>query len=186
MKASNPQTLNTILVLVQELVIRLSSQLKKQITLFTDVEDFDLPNAVLNALKDPLLHAVRNACDHGIESQGVIVVRAYLERGQAVVEIVDDGQGLNTEAIRKCAVANRLLTRAQAQTMSDSELHALVFVPGFSTAGKVTEISGRGIGMETVRAGIESIGGVVNLATIRGQQTSIQFRIPLHADALAA
>jgi two-component system chemotaxis sensor kinase CheA len=164
--------------------------LNKQIRLETDGAETELDRTIIEAIKDPLVHLVRNACDHGIESpetrlsadklpQGKLTLRAYHEGGQVNIEISDDGAGINVTRVKQKAVEKGLLRPEQAQRLSDREALMLIFQPGFSTAQVVTNVSGRGVGMDVVRSNIEKIGGVVDILSQPGVGTTVKLKIPL-------
>lgn len=167
-----------------------SRQSGKQIQLVQEGADTELDKSLLEMIKDPLTHLVRNAMDHGIEppaqrlaagksAQGTIHLLAYHNGGQIVIEIKDDGQGLDYERIRQRALQKGLVSPDQVPRMGEAELAQLIFQPGFSTAEQVTNISGRGVGMDVVRANIERIGGTIELASTRGRGSTITLRVPL-------
>ncbi|MBD7952270.1 chemotaxis protein CheA [Oerskovia sp. Sa4CUA1] len=152
--------------------------------------DTELDRSLLEAVKDPLTHLVRNAVDHGIEapdqrravgkvSQGLVSLRAYHSNGQVVVEITDDGAGIDPEKVGRSAVSKGLRSANEIAAMSSSEVLDLLFLPGFSTAAKVTNVSGRGVGMDVVRTNIEAIGGSVDVESSVGKGTTWRMRIPL-------
>ncbi len=152
--------------------------------------DTELDRSLLEAVKDPLTHLVRNAVDHGIEApedrrragkrpQGLVTLRAYHSNGQVVVEITDDGAGIDPEKVGRTAVTKGLRTAGDVAAMAPSELLDLLFLPGFSTAAKVTNVSGRGVGMDVVRTNIEAIGGSVDVESTVGTGTTWRMRIPL-------
>ncbi|MFC8923829.1 chemotaxis protein CheA [Cellulosimicrobium sp. NPDC057127] len=152
--------------------------------------DTELDRSLLEAVKDPLTHLVRNAVDHGIEppdvrvaagkrAQGLVTLRAYHSNGQVVVEISDDGAGIDHDKVGRAAVSKGLRTAADVAAMSPPELLDLLFLPGFSTAAKVTNVSGRGVGMDVVRTNIEAIGGSVDVESVVGTGTTWRMRIPL-------
>jgi two-component system chemotaxis sensor kinase CheA len=162
----------------------------KRVELVMEGESTELDKTLIEAIKDPLTHLVRNAVDHGIETperrlaankppQGRILLRAYHEGGQVNIEVVDDGAGLDAERIRDKAIERGIITPDQGARMSERELFRLVFLPGFSTAAKVTNVSGRGVGMDVVRTNIERIGGTIELAGRRGLGSTIKIKIPL-------
>ncbi|MEM8921747.1 MAG: ATP-binding protein, partial [Pseudomonadota bacterium] len=143
-----------------------SNDLGKKINLMMDGENTELDRQVLDLIKDPLTHMIRNSCDHGVETPderkasgkpdaGTINLRAYHEGGHIIIEVSDDGAGLKTERIRQKAIEKGVVDAAEALSMSDREVHRLIFAPGFSTAAKVTNISGRGVGMDVVKTNIE-------------------------------
>ncbi|HEX4980741.1 MAG TPA: chemotaxis protein CheW, partial [Ilumatobacteraceae bacterium] len=150
----------------------------------------ELDKTLLEAIKDPLTHLVRNAIDHGLETpeareavgkspEGVIALRAYHEGGQVVIEISDDGAGMDADVIRDKAVKKGLLSAEEAAARSDRDILNVVFLPGFSTADQVSNISGRGVGMDIVKTNIESIGGSADVQTVVGQGTTVKVKIPL-------
>lgn len=168
----------------------LATSCGKQIQLEMVGAETELDKSIIEAIKDPLTHIVRNCCDHGIESpairtgkgkpaQGRLLLRAYHEGGQVNIEITDDGSGIDGDRVRKKAVERGLLRQEQAERMSDREAAHLVFLPGFSTTDQVTSISGRGVGMDVVKTNIEKIGGVVDLISRAGEGTTVRIKIPL-------
>ena len=168
----------------------LSSELKKKINLEMEGEDTELDRQVLELIKDPLIHMVRNSCDHGIETPelraaagkkeaGTIRVKAYHEGGFVIIKITDDGRGLNVDKIAAKAVERGLIDRDQVASMSTKQILACIMKPGFSTAEHVTNVSGRGVGMDVVRANIEKIGGTIDMDSFPGRGTSFTIQIPL-------
>ncbi len=162
----------------------------KKIELHMDGESTELDRQVLELIRDPLTHMVRNSCDHGLEpgdiriaankpEAGQITLRAFHEGGHIVIEIADDGAGLPTSKIKRKAIENGTITEADAQTMTENQIHRLVFAAGLSTAKEVTSISGRGVGMDVVRNNIEQIGGTIDLLSIDGEGTTFTIKIPL-------
>lgn len=162
----------------------------KKIDLRMHGEDTELDRQILDLIKDPLTHMIRNSADHGIEmpadreavgkpATGTINLRAYHEGGHIIVEIADDGKGLGMDRIRRKVVENGLLTETEAAAMEDRQLQQYIFKPGFSTAEKVTNISGRGVGMDVVRTNIEKIGGTIELSSKEGRGTTVLIKIPL-------
>ena len=153
-------------------------------------QDTELDKTIIEAIKDPLTHIVRNSVDHGIElpetriaagksAEGCLKLRAYHEGGQGNIEITDDGAGLGYERVKQKALQRGLITAEQAARMSDHEVAHLIFLPGFSTAEKITNVSGRGVGMDVVKTNIEKIGGTVDLQSTAGQGTTLKIKIPL-------
>ena len=168
----------------------LSNGLGKQVALVMEGKDTELDRSLLEAVKDPLTHLVRNAVDHGIENpdqriatgktaEGKLTLRAYHEGGHVAVEVADDGAGLNVERIAQKAVENGLARPDQIAAMDRREIMAMVFLPGFSTADKVTNVSGRGVGMDVVKTNIENIGGAVSVDSTPGEGTVWRLTIPL-------
>ena len=162
----------------------------KQIDLEMEGADTELDKTIIEAIKDPLTHIVRNCGDHGIERpevrqgrgkavQGRIFLRAFHEGGQVIIEITDDGGGVDTEKVKSKAVQNGLIRPDQAERMGEREALNLLFLPGFSTAERVTNVSGRGVGMDVVRTNIEKIGGTVDLSSRLGEGTTVKLKIPL-------
>ncbi len=179
------------------LVRDLASDLGKSIELTTAGADTELDRQVLELIKDPLTHMIRNAADHGLEAPadrlaagksaiGRISLSARHEGGAIVVEMADDGRGLPAERIRAKALSNGLISPTQAGAMTDAEARQLIFLPGFSTAEQVTSVSGRGVGMDVVRTNIEKIGGVIELTSVEGQGTRFVIRIPLTLSIVSA
>ncbi|HWS36672.1 MAG TPA: chemotaxis protein CheW [Actinoplanes sp.] len=168
----------------------LSNSLGKQVQLVMQGKDTELDRSLLEAVKDPLTHLVRNAVDHGIEDperrtaagknpEGTLTLRAYHEGGHVAVEVADDGAGLDVERIAQKAVEKGLLRPDQVPNMDRRDIMAMVFQPGFSTAAKVTNVSGRGVGMDVVKTNIENIGGAVSVDSTAGEGTVWRLTIPL-------
>lgn len=168
----------------------LSKKLNKTIDLEIVGKDVELDKTIIEAINDPLTHLVRNSVDHGIEKPadrkklgksevGLVILKAYHEAGQVVIEISDDGKGLDGEALAASAVSKGLLTVEQAQAMSDKEKINLIFLPGFSTAKEVTDVSGRGVGMDVVKTNLDQLGGNVDIISEKGVGTTISIKLPL-------
>ncbi|WP_436698142.1 chemotaxis protein CheA [Nocardioides sp. BYT-33-1] len=168
----------------------LSHQLGREVELVMEGHETELDRSLLEAVKDPLTHLVRNSLDHGIEppdvrraagkpATGTLSLRAYHESGQVVVEIADDGRGIDPAAIGAVAVERGVVTRDQLARMDGRDVLGLIFRPGFSTAAAVSHISGRGVGMDVVRTNIERIGGSVDVSSAPGHGTTTRVRIPL-------
>ena len=168
----------------------LSSELGKQIDLEMHGADTELDRQVLDLIKDPLTHMVRNSADHGLEStadrvasgkpeQGTIRVSAYHEGGHIIICIADNGRGLNTERIKAKIVSNGLATEFELEKMTEAQIHKFIFAPGFSTAATVTSVSGRGVGMDVVRTNIDQIGGTIDVKSVPGEGSSFTIKIPL-------
>jgi two-component system, chemotaxis family, sensor kinase CheA len=164
--------------------------LGKQIELEMDGADTELDRTIIEAIKDPLVHLVRNSCDHGIEppevrvhagksAQGRLSLRAYHEGGQVNIEIGDDGAGIDVARVKQKALEKGLLRSEQVEKLSDREALSLIFLPGFSTAQTVTNVSGRGVGMDVVKSNIEKIGGVVDIFSRAGEGSTVKLKIPL-------
>jgi two-component system, chemotaxis family, sensor kinase CheA len=162
----------------------------KQVNIETEGKETELDKTIIEAIKDPLTHLVRNAVDHGIElpadrvkagkdASGRLTLRAFHESGQVTIEISDDGAGLPVARIRKKAVERGLVTAEQSARMSEREIFNLIFLPGFSTAEKVTNVSGRGVGMDVVKTNVEKIGGTVDVHSTLGRGTTVRVKIPL-------
>lgn len=162
----------------------------KQVRVEMEGQETELDKTLIEAIKDPLTHLVRNSVDHGIEApevrreagknpEGRLGLRAFHEGGQVNIEISDDGAGLDQERIRNKAVQKGLISADQASRLTDREMVNLVFLPGFSTAEKVTNVSGRGVGMDVVKTHIEKIGGTVDLQSKRGEGVLVRMKIPL-------
>ena len=172
------------------LVRDMSKAAGKQIRLDMEGKDTELDKSILEAIKDPLTHVIRNSVDHGIETpeereragkspEGHLLLRAFHEGGQVIIELIDDGAGINVERVKAKALERGLITQQQADNMGMRELMNLVFLPGFSTAEKVTNISGRGVGMDVVKTNIEKIGGMVDILSEPGKGTTLRIKIPL-------
>jgi two-component system chemotaxis sensor kinase CheA len=168
----------------------LSGELGKQIELEMHGADTELDRQVLDLIKDPLTHMVRNSADHGLETpaeraaagkpeQGTIRLSAYHEGGHIIICIADNGRGLNTERIKAKAVANGLVSEAELEKMTEAQIHKFIFAPGFSTAAAVTSVSGRGVGMDVVRTNIDQIGGTIDVKSVAGEGSSVTIKIPL-------
>ncbi len=168
----------------------LSNSMGKQVQLVMQGKETELDRSLLEAVKDPLTHLVRNAVDHGIEdperrvasgkpTEGTLTLRAYHEGGHVAVEVADDGAGLDVERIAQKAVEKGLLRAEQVPNMDRRDIMAMVFQPGFSTAAKVTNVSGRGVGMDVVKTNIENIGGAVSVDSTPGEGTVWRLTIPL-------
>lgn len=162
----------------------------KEVDIEMHGKETELDKTIIEAVKDPLTHLVRNSVDHGIEHPDVrskigkpragrLTLRAFHEGGQVNIEISDDGAGLNRERLCEKAIERGLVSGEQAARMSEREIFNLIFLPGFSTAEKVTNVSGRGVGMDVVKTNIEKIGGRVDVQSTAGQGTTVRVKIPL-------
>jgi two-component system chemotaxis sensor kinase CheA len=168
----------------------LGQQCGKSVRLAMEGNETELDKTLLEAVKDPLTHLVRNSVDHGIEkpdarraagkaAEGVLTLRARHESGQVVVEVVDDGAGIDPAKIGESAVRKGLVTADALSRMATSDILQLIFAPGFSTAAAVTNVSGRGVGMDVVKTNIEAIGGTIEIESEPGRGTCTRLRIPL-------
>jgi len=168
----------------------LGLQCGKAVRLEMEGKDTELDKTLLEAVKDPLTHLVRNSVDHGIEdtaaraaagkpAEGVLTLRSRHESGQVVVEVADDGAGIDPVKIGRKAVEKGLITADALTRMSPQDLLQLIFLPGFSTAAAVTNVSGRGVGMDVVKTNIEGIGGTIEVESVAGRGTCMRLRIPL-------
>ncbi len=168
----------------------LAKTAEKKVQLRIEGAETELDRSIIESIKDPLTHMVRNSIDHGIEPPdirvqkekppvGTLTMKAYHEGGQVIIEIVDDGAGIDPNKLRQKAVEKGIITEEQAEALSDREALMLIFQPGFSTAEKVTNISGRGVGMDVVKTNIEKLGGTVELLSEVGVGTTIKIKIPL-------
>ena len=175
----------------------LSNELGKQIDLEMQGAETELDRQVLDLIKDPLTHMVRNSADHGLETpqqrraagkpeHGRIRLSAYHEGGHIVIQLADDGRGLDTGLIKAKVVAQGLASEAEIEKMSEAQIHKFIFAPGFSTATKVTSVSGRGVGMDVVRNNIDQIGGTIDVKSVAGVGVSFSIKIPLTLAIVAA
>jgi two-component system, chemotaxis family, sensor kinase CheA len=168
----------------------LAGELGKHIELEMHGADTELDRQVLDLIKDPLTHMVRNSADHGLETseerralgkpeKGTIRLSAYHEGGHIIIEIADDGRGLDTEKIKAKVISTGLASEAEIEKMSEAEIHKFIFAAGFSTAPKVTSVSGRGVGMDVVRTNIDLIGGTIDVKSVPSEGSSFTIKIPL-------
>ena len=168
----------------------LSLELDKKIELVMKGADTELDRQVLELIKDPLTHMVRNSADHGLEGPadrvaagksetGTVTLNAYHEGGHIIIQISDDGRGINIEKVKQKALANGLASEADMESMTDQQVQQFIFKAGFSTAAAVTSVSGRGVGMDVVRTNIEKIGGTVELMSTEGRGSVFTIKIPL-------
>jgi two-component system chemotaxis sensor kinase CheA len=172
------------------LVRDLSRELNKEIELITIGEDTELDKSIVEEIGDPLVHMIRNSCDHGIESpeereakgkprKGTVRLKAYNEGNQIVIAIEDDGAGMDPAFLKKKAIEKGVITEREAEQLSDKEAYALIFKPGFSTAAKVTGVSGRGVGMDVVKTNIEKLNGIIDIDSELGKGSIFKLKIPL-------
>lgn len=168
----------------------LSRELNKKIELEISGEDTELDKSLVEEIGDPLVHIIRNSCDHGIETPedrvksgkpelGTIKLKAYNEGNQIVIQIDDDGKGLDGAMLKSKSLEKGIITEKEADNMSDKEAFNLIFKPGFSTASSVTNVSGRGVGMDVVKTNIEKLNGLIDIDSEVGKGTSIKLKIPL-------
>lgn len=168
----------------------LANSCGKKVQVEMEGADTELDKTVLEAIKDPLTHIVRNSVDHGIDcpeqrlargksASGTLWLRAFHEGGQVNIEIADDGRGMDLDRIKTKAIEKGVITPEQAEAMNDREVIALVLLPGFSTAAAVTNVSGRGVGMDVVKTNIERIGGTLDIQSVHGQGTTLRIKLPL-------
>lgn len=168
----------------------LSAKLGRKIELTIVGKDVDLDKTIIEAINDPLTHLVRNSVDHGIEPpdervkkgkdpQGLIILKAFHEAGQVVIEISDDGKGIDGDMLAEVAIKKGLITADQAKAMSDKERTNLILMPGFSTAKKVTDVSGRGVGMDVVKTNLDKLGGSIEIESEVGKGSTISIKLPL-------
>lgn len=167
-----------------------SSKLNKKINLIMEGKETELDRTLIDAIKDPLMHIIRNSVDHGLEGPderreagkeetGTLILRAYHESGLVNIEIIDDGRGINVERVKKKALEKGILNQSDADRLSEKDAVNLIFHPGFSTAEQVSDISGRGVGMDVVKSNIEKIGGSVDFRSVQGKGTNLKIKIPL-------
>jgi two-component system chemotaxis sensor kinase CheA len=168
----------------------LARTLNKEVNLLLEGKETELDRTVIEEISDPLIHLIRNAIDHGIEEvkvrkklgkslKGTIKIRASHQENQVVLTIEDDGAGINAEKVKESAIRKQLITAQDAEMMSEQELIQLIFLPGFSTAASVSDISGRGVGMDIVRNHIEKLNGLIDVDTRLGEGTKFTIKLPL-------
>ena len=184
------QSIDLVFHKFRRLVRDLSKSLGKKVELILQGEDVELDKTIIEAINDPLTHLVRNSLDHGIElprerveagkpAQGMLRLSAYNKAGHVIIEIEDDGRGIDPQKVKARALAQGLYTANQLDAMSDQALVRLIFKPGFSMATNVTELSGRGVGMDVVNSNLTRLGGVVNVESIVGRGTVMRVKLPL-------
>jgi two-component system chemotaxis sensor kinase CheA len=184
------QPIGTVWSRFPRVVRDVAHEVGKQVALEMEGADTELDRTIIEAIKDPLTHLVRNAVDHGVErpearqakgkpAQGTLRLRAFHEGGQVIIEITDDGAGIDRERVRSKAIAKGLVSDDHAARLSERELYQLLFAPGFSTAEAVTNLSGRGVGLDVVKKNIEKIGGTVDVQSELGFGTTFRLKIPL-------
>jgi two-component system, chemotaxis family, sensor kinase CheA len=184
------QPMSRVFASIPRLVRELSVELHKKYNLTLEGADTELDRQLIEAVRDPLMHLIRNCADHGIETPeervaagkaeaGEITIAAYYESGQVHLEIADDGRGLDVDRIREKAVERGLGSRESIARMSDEEVYRFILMPGFSTAQKVTNVSGRGVGMDVVISSLNAIGGTIALQSTKGKGSKFILQIPL-------
>lgn len=168
----------------------LSQELGKDIDLVLEGKDVELDKTIIEGLSDPLTHLVRNSADHGVETpdvriaagknpQGKIILKAFHAAGQVNIEILDDGKGIPVDKIMDKALSKGLITEEQIKSMTDKDKNNLIFLPGLSTAEQVSDVSGRGVGMDVVKSNLDRLGGQVDIESEEGKGTSIRIKLPL-------
>lgn len=168
----------------------LSRELGKQIDLVIAGEETELDKSIVEEIGDPLIHIIRNSCDHGIETPeerkkalksetGKVELKAYNEGNHIVIEISDDGKGLDPDMLKQKAIEKGLITERDADNMSDKEAFGIIFKPGFSTAKAISNVSGRGVGMDVVKTNIEKLNGIIEIESEKGKGTTQKLKIPL-------
>lgn len=184
------QQIGTVFGRFPRVVRDLSSKLGKQIELEVEGKDVEVDKTIVEAIGDPLTHLIRNSCDHGVESpevrtaagkpaKGTIHLKACYQAGKVRIEIQDDGGGIDPEKLKAKALGKGIITPEQSESMSDRDAIRLIFAPGFSTAAEVTDVSGRGVGMDVVRTNIAKLGGTVDVESDLGKGTNIVVTLPL-------
>jgi len=172
------------------LVRDLARELGKKVKLIIEGEDTELDKSIIEEIGDPLVHMIRNSVDHGIEppeervklgkpEEGTVWLKAYNEGNMIVIEIKDDGRGMDPQKLKQKAIEKGIITPAEAENMNDKEAFMLIFKPGFSTASKITNVSGRGVGMDVVKTNIEKLNGIIEVDSIPGKGTTFKLKIPL-------
>lgn len=184
------QPVGSVLSKFERIVRDLARSQGKRIKLEIVGKDTELDKTLLEAIRDPLTHLIRNSVDHGVESpevrksrgkneEGKIIIRSFHEGGQVSIEIKDDGNGIDPQRVLNKAIQKGIVTAEQGKTMSTRQIQNIIFMPGFSTAEQVTNISGRGVGMDVVKSNIEKIGGTVDISSELGEGTTFKLKIPL-------
>ena len=168
----------------------LSKKLDKKMELYMTGEETELDRTVIDEIGDPLMHLLRNSADHGLESAevrrergkdeiGTIFLNAFQDGNNVVIEVGDDGNGIDIEKVKRKGIEKGTITPEQAEVMSDKEVIDLLFQPSFSTSEKITDVSGRGVGLDVVKSKIESLGGVVECKSVLGEGSTFTIRLPL-------
>ena len=175
---------------IPRMVRDLGRELNKNIELIIEGEETELDKSIVEEIGDPLVHIIRNSCDHGIETPetrelkgkppvGTIKLSAYNEGNHIVIKVADDGKGLNANILKQKALEKLLITSREAENMSDKEAYNLIFKPGFSTASAITNVSGRGVGMDVVKTNVEQLNGMIEVESEPDQGMSLKLKIPL-------
>jgi two-component system chemotaxis sensor kinase CheA len=168
----------------------LAKELNKKIQLVVEGEETELDRTVIDEIGDPLVHLLRNALDHGLESteertasnkseEGTILLKAYHSGNHVFIEVGDDGKGINRDKVLNKAIERGVVTEEEADTLTDQEVYSLIFSSGFSTADKISDISGRGVGLDVVKTKIESLGGAISIDSTPGYGSTFRIELPL-------
>ena len=182
--------IESVVAKLPRMIRDLSRKLDKKMELYMTGEDTELDRTVVDQIGDPLQHLLRNSADHGLEDNatriakgkpevGSIFLNAFQEGNNVIIQVGDDGNGIDVEAVRNKAIERGVITEEQAETMSQKEIINLLFLPSFSMAKKITDISGRGVGLDVVKSNIEALGGDVEVKTELGVGTTFTVRLPL-------
>ena len=184
------QQISIVFTKFNRIVRDLANSLKKEVNLVIEGDTVELDKSIIEKIGDPLTHIVRNSMDHGFEMpdervkagkdrKGTLLIKAYHEAGKVVIDIIDDGAGIDPEKVGHKALEKGLITEKDMERMSEKELCNLIFKPGFSTADQITEISGRGVGMDVVMTNLTELNGIVDLTSKKGEGTRLKVSIPL-------
>ena len=184
------QQVSIVFTKFNRIVRDLANSLKKEVNLVIEGETVELDKTIIENIGDPLTHIVRNSMDHGFETpaerekmgkdrKGTLLIKAYHEAGKVVIDIIDDGAGIDPEKVGAKAVEKGLISEKEMERMSEKELCNLIFKPGFSTAEQITEISGRGVGMDVVMTNLTALNGIIDLSSKKGEGTRLKVSIPL-------
>ena len=190
MMKTRMQPISQVWAKFPRLVRDVANECNKKVSLLQEGTETELDRSLLDAIRDPLVHMIRNSIDHGLETPedrikagksevGKLLLKASHENGMVVMTIADDGAGINFESVRKKAVSSRLVTAQEAKNLQDDQLLALIFEPGFSTKDTASNLSGRGVGMDVVKTNISNIGGSIDIESLSGMGTTIRVKIPL-------
>lgn len=182
--------IETVVSRFPRMIRDLSKKLNKKMELYMTGEETELDRTVIDEIGDPLMHLLRNSADHGLESSeeriakgkdetGTIFLNAYQDGNNVVIEVGDDGNGINVEKVKNKAIERGTITAEQAAVMTDKEIVDLLFMPSFSTAEKISDVSGRGVGLDVVKSKIEALGGDVECKTVLGEGSTFTIRLPL-------